>query len=1259
MPPVVADAPGSHPFVARSGDGPKRLAAAAFIIALLGLFGAQTTWAENLLRNASFESVARDNIPLGYNRYCPLRDEVSLRVMETGIEKKDSDDVELEDLDEETVEQKGWRLVVEEGKAYHGKVSFRTDLREGYTWATEVKGGWYTFSAYALSRSEEGWLQVTAEDIRGRKGEIRNRQDHAVQLSDKWKRCTFSFRVVRGPVTWTLETLGEGTVWVDAVQLEAGEKATPFQLHPWDQDPPKDLEERLVLDEPSTILPGLAPVSPEALQRKGKAGEIGLRIGIPESVPDRPIPASGGIPIPRGHLYNEEHVSLNDAEGKEVPLQTRVLSRHVLDGSIQMLLVDLQAPGPDATFRLTYGPDVAREAGDSKLSVVEKDDEVTVNTGPLKFTVRRESFNLLDSLWFDSNGDGGLGDDEQVIIPGKEQGVWTADAIGRMYWSSHGKPEQVTVEEYGPHRCCIAASGLHRSKQGQALFRYIVRIHAYAGKPYLRIEHVFSNEQPPYATVMNGAGVRFRLKPGLFDAVHFARDHKAVSDELDEVYFVHPDLIRKRTEEGVVLSKRLSDGWILAEGRNVALTAMIREMNWMPPKEIWFDPDVGLDLCVWPRHFTRGLCVPMGTARTHRLWLHFHQPGQAPEQHDRWLDLFRGESLVQADPEWYCDSAVFGQLAHFDDQRMPHFENMLRRKGDWVFGRFPRPGEYRWYDFITYGDDRGDMGWSNMETMRDHAMFLHYVRTLDPWYYRRAYDAAIHYRDVDICHPWGQCRVHCHNHTLLPWDGSHSWIKGVLDHYLLTGDPRSLEVANEHGRWIRTKPVEYEIRKGSRRFTRLLENMADLYRITGHREYLENFTARIDYAEQLRGEHKENSRFHLDDLLQRDPPRANWGQMGFPQFYAIEGVMQMAKATEEKRWIDMFREEMGFLVTNPDGPDCLKSDADFRLWGAWRGASMIGAESRNSVFAPCMNYLYDLTGDKRLIEAMLYATMYATTDLDWKDWYPGLGWAGLAWFTHALHYPLKWGLDAEQETTVREAARTLIIPLQLVDPGFELSGTGGNRAWATGNERKNLGRVYAMALDEQIRFEGKGSLKLTELANLDKIARKKAFTSPYGMSDQRVFLKEPGTYEVTGHIRWLDHGRPNVSLTIDGDDTGAREQIDLNLPTLLPERNYDDIKKAPKASAENMTKMMPGAEQPATDAAAEFEGPKEEIDPTDYWWRLKVAFETREPSTVRIELVHLLGLKPPGTVWFDAFGLKRLEKAPKELKKASVEMVQD
>src|SRR5262249_43964794 len=61
-------------------------------------------------------------------------------------------------------------------------------------------------------------------------------------------------------------------------------------------------------------------------------------------------------------------------------------------------------------------------------------------------------------------------------------------------YSSLNAPDQVVVEDSGPVRATVRVSGHHQTPDGKKLFRYIVRLHAWAGQPYVRIQHTFEND---------------------------------------------------------------------------------------------------------------------------------------------------------------------------------------------------------------------------------------------------------------------------------------------------------------------------------------------------------------------------------------------------------------------------------------------------------------------------------------------------------------------------------------------------------------------------------------------------------------------------------------------------------------------------------------------------------------------------------------------------------------------------------------------
>lgn len=1191
-------------------------------------------------------------------------------MMGMAVERRSGRDAALEELEggdqPAGTQEAGWHLVYEKGRGAHGDYFLACGVADSIGFGVEVEGGTYTFSV-AVRGGEEEMVKLRVQDIRGQKGEIRNDFERAFKVGPKWARCSVTTQVYPGPVTCFVETLGKGRVEVDAIQLESGNKATGFELHPWDRTPSAELSvkdaplypdkvQRVPVKYMEEVLAGIVPVTAPA-GKPGKEFSLPLHVSVPPKGTVFPAMCTGGIPIPRGMLFDERCARVVDDAGREVACQTRALSRNVLDGSVQMLLVDLAAGSAEARYTLECGPGVKRGETPLPLSVKESGEGVEVTTGPMRFRMRKQGFNLIDALWFDADGDGKFGDGEQVIQSQGEAGPWTHDPAGRMYWGSRGRLDWVRVEESGPLRCCVAASGTHRGASGQELFRYVVRIHAFAGKPWVRIEHVFSNEQQPYSTVMTGAGVRLALKPGLFREFRMDEGTRVAVKGEETAYVVEG--VGGRVWQGEKTRGLRVNGTGLATvtGPSMSITAAIREWEWMPPKEFVFSGNGAFDLCVWPRHMTSGLAVPRGVARSHRMWLRFDRTEPGAAERAGWMEFVQGDCMVEAERGAYCDSTVFGKISTQDEESFPAFERFVQPKGNATPGHFSMPGEYRWHDFITYGDDRGDSGWGNMETMLDHCMWLMYVRSQDRWYYRRATDAATHYRDVDMCHPWGQTRVHCHNHTQVPWDGSHDWIKGVLDQYLLTGDMRALEVAHEYGRWVRSLPTDYKVREGSRRFTRLVQNMADLYRITGHREYLADFTARVECADGLRGEFKDVSRFDLSKVFGRKDttvaPAASFGRIGFMQYYGIYGLMDMAQATEDERWKAMFLEEVRFIAANGEKGTPLETPEEFAAWGKAYGQGV--RSGRDRMCYPPLGYAWELTKEERWKLAVMNAAFSETTRPPSPEAWPSLGYSDQVLAAHGVYWAQQEGQGQEFEATMRGEAKASLRDT-LRDADFEEPRIN---AWIPGSDALTLQtrRHISIVKDERVRRAGERSLLVdvpgltAENKDLDRGYRKRPLT----LSRNYVVIKEPGFYELAGYVKFEKYDRPDVEIIVSGLKSEKRREVELNLPAQLPKPQYAGMMgvntAGPALSADG--EAAPEAAKAAR-LAEDLDGPKAKENPDDFWWRFSCAFEVTEASRVSIVLMDQFGIMGPGKVWFDEFSVRRLEGKPAKVGMAEV-----
>ena len=125
----------------------------------------------------------------------------------------------------------------------------------------------------------------------------------------------------------------------------------------------------------------------------------------------------------------------------------------------------------------------ATRPGERVLQVQESPREITVTTGPLRFRVRKQRFNLLDQVWLDESGRQQF-DDAHAMLADRPRGARVAEG-SRLAWASAEADCEVTVESADPSRVVIRAEGRHRLEDGTPLTDFITRVMAYRGKRLL------------------------------------------------------------------------------------------------------------------------------------------------------------------------------------------------------------------------------------------------------------------------------------------------------------------------------------------------------------------------------------------------------------------------------------------------------------------------------------------------------------------------------------------------------------------------------------------------------------------------------------------------------------------------------------------------------------------------------------------------------------------------------------------------------
>ena len=229
-----------------------------------------------------------------------------------------------------------------------------------------------------------------------------------------------------------------------------------------------------------------------------------IPIEVKDNVPD--TPQLLGIPIPEGTLYSPDHVRVLDVYGQEIPSQiTKVSTWEPADISIKWIWVFFFTEEDDS-YTVEYGDDIRNGRLYDQVLTVNNNQrptgEVEVNTGPLRFTIEKgmgggffnapPSSGFMDKVELDLEGDGFEEDD--LIATGAAQRANFLDLLDDAGLDPSKAVVTRTVKELGtgPLHAIIRVEGeYHYEREDNNTAPFVMRVHAYAGKSYVRVQHTF------------------------------------------------------------------------------------------------------------------------------------------------------------------------------------------------------------------------------------------------------------------------------------------------------------------------------------------------------------------------------------------------------------------------------------------------------------------------------------------------------------------------------------------------------------------------------------------------------------------------------------------------------------------------------------------------------------------------------------------------------------------------------------------------
>jgi len=214
-------------------------------------------------------------------------------------------------------------------------------------------------------------------------------------------------------------------------------------------------------------------------------------------------PITVGVPFSKGALHSPSHVRLLNADGEEVPAQvTPVTTWAPADSSLKWIWVFFFANEGD-TYELEYGPTVERApiTGERIRFVNNQRPYGTtrLSTGPLRFDVNKgDGGGFLDEVEFDAAGDG-FGPRDTIATEPTGRGSFL-DLLDRAGIDSSRATVTQTYKEKGsgPLHAILRIEGKYQySRDDNNAAPFVTRIHAYAGKPYLRVLHTITYTGDP------------------------------------------------------------------------------------------------------------------------------------------------------------------------------------------------------------------------------------------------------------------------------------------------------------------------------------------------------------------------------------------------------------------------------------------------------------------------------------------------------------------------------------------------------------------------------------------------------------------------------------------------------------------------------------------------------------------------------------------------------------------------------------------
>ena len=789
------------------------------------------------------------------------------------------------------------------------------------------------------------------------------------------------------------------------ISIDAG---TPIMLRA-----KRDGEERMVVSELALIPADLCKIDDETnTPQEPWAGSPVFKPGPPAehervalTVSERCGAArtgevtSQGIQFAFGALGSASNVAVKAGE-KTLPSQVRPFV-YWPDRSIQAAVVtfpvDVKA-NATAKYELHFGSQITPPEVVDPLGVQETADLLTIDTGPLRVDVSRRSGEVLATASIEGR---------PVEFPGgRSWGLELECEDGRTATTDGGTATSCVLVERGPLRAIVVKTGKLTDTKGE-LIEYRYELHFTRGSADVRFFVRLSNMTVPAGVFIKTLALKLPWQTDSA-AVYYAESEDGepmrveTPGKIDLYQHLHDTLTI--SGDGIPAGAGLSrapgrmTGWTVLDGPS-PLKVGLRHAWQMYPKRVRVEDGLAIDLIPAPLtdedipevakqppevagRIIGGVGYPQAMSRpgvfrlsvgesiSHELWLSFgNNNRRTPEE-----QFTAGLSPLRAwpDPAYVARTRAFCSFHPTDEGTFGRYEKAV----DGAYDAFmKRRRDRKQYGMENFGDDTFEWGygpvytfWSNQEDDRTHGMLMQYVRSGDSRWWALGEQAARHYRDVDCIaaspgYPGKLGGPIHHNsrhfvtkgwvadHTYSSAGTGHSWIEGLIDYWLLTGDPLAGEAAVRMGDWYVDKVDAFSFGAGGQERGQgwTLTALTSIYRATWDRRYLDAAGRVQDWINAW----QDPIRGVISVPISEQPSYE--GGTTFMHGIVAHGVARLYEATGNPTTLGSLRGLSEWIVTEPMGPPG-------RFWYK-QAPSCKTSYGYNGKAMTATSYYYEFTGD--------------------------------------------------------------------------------------------------------------------------------------------------------------------------------------------------------------------------------------------------------------------------------------------------------